>query len=118
MALGETFLKDQGFTHVENDEPHEDHWLLEGMPNGLSLLVEREHSGWSVSHEPRGDDPRGEWSEMDGDLDDEGMILLVTSEIHRTGHDVGLRAGNRRARIAGEAHGLAVNPRIADADLR
>lgn len=113
-----TFLEAQGFVHVENDEPSEDHWMLEGMPEGLALLVEDSSTGWSVHRDPRGDEPKGSWTDIGRDLTTEAMISLVSEEIGGVGISVDLVAGNHAARSAGEAYGLSMNQRIRDADLR
>jgi len=118
MTDGEAFLEAQGFTHVENDEPHEDHWIMEGMPDGLALLVEKVDGSWSIHRDPRGDEPRGEWTDMAAGLSPSAMIETVSAQLERAGISVDLTAGNHAARKAAEAYGLSVNPRIGGADLR
>jgi hypothetical protein len=82
------FLEAQGFHHVLNDEPYEDHWLLEGLPGGVSFLVENETAGWSVARDPRGDERPGEWYALGTGLSPEAMMTLLRKELTAIGLDV------------------------------
>lgn len=69
-------LEHEGFTHYLNDEPYEDHWILE---TGIApdLLVEMESGGWRLCRTPVGDEPRGEWVDIATGLDQKACIAAV-----------------------------------------
>lgn len=118
MTDAATFLEAMGFVHVENDEPHEDHWILEGIPGGPDLLVEEISERWSVHRDPRGAEVFGQWTPLADGLSRSGMIETVSAQLECAGISVDLALGNHSAREAARAHGLTVDPRIANADLR
>ncbi len=117
MTSTRAFLEAMGFAHVENDEPHEDHWLLEGMPGGLALLVEEISGRWSVHRDPRGVDAPGEWTLLASDLSSCGMIETVSAQLEYAGIRVDDAMEGHMAHEAAGIRGRGVDPRIDAADL-
>lgn len=62
MDRAEQHLQEIGFDHHVSDEPHEDHWLYEGV--GGDLLAERTSEGWSLAREPGEFEPQGSWIDV------------------------------------------------------
>ncbi len=75
-------LEHLGFVHHEQDQPHEDYWILEtgAYPD---VLIERENGMWSVFRTPQEHEPQGTWVDVATGLGEEECISTLHALLER-----------------------------------
>lgn len=82
------FLEAQGFRHVYNEEPYEDHFILDGLPCDSSFLVDIDANGFTVARTPQECERPGEWHVLGTALKPDAMMNLVRAELTAIGLEV------------------------------
>lgn len=82
------FLEAQGFRHVYNEEPYEDHFILDGLPCDSSFLVDIDANGFTVARAPQESERPVEWQVLGRELKPDAMMDLVRAELTAIGLEV------------------------------